>query len=170
MKKSIILATSALVILALTSCQKVPKIDLGQVLDLNISLESNVLQKSNSNMLTLTVENTSSEKVILPNSSFLLEFTSYSGSMRKTIYVDPFKDVISTEALAQSGLEIKGNSLLSGEIDLGKILADTIKGEQSLLPSDDYTINLIINMKPELNVTRSSEIIRSNYADIQVKG
>jgi hypothetical protein len=170
MKKSIVLVMGALFILALNSCQKVPKADFGQVLAMNISLEKDVLQKSNSNILTLTVENTSNNKIIIPNSTFILEFTSYSGSIRKNFYIDPFNGAVSNEILQKTGLEIKGNSALLGEIDLSKILFNSQAGEQVILPSDDYTVNLIINFKPELNIAESNEIIRSNYTDLQVEG
>lgn len=170
MKKCIILLFGAAMLLTIGGCQKDPKIDIVQALDMNISIEGDVLQESTPNFLTLTVENTSEDKVILSESSFMLEFTSYSGSIKKTFYIDPSEDVFSTQVLPQARLEIKGNSVLSRKIDLGKIMVCSPVGNEITLPIDDYTVNLIINVNPDPKMTKNNQIIRSNYADIQVRG
>jgi hypothetical protein len=170
MKKNFILITGAMVILSMASCQKVSEIDFENVLNLNISMEKNDLQPGNSNILTLTIENTSAKKVKLPESAFLIEFTSYSGSIRKIFYFDPFEEKISSEILSQDIIQIKAKSVFTKEIDLSKVLYELTPSEQALLPEDEYTVNLIINLEPKMTTLGNKEIIRSNYADINIKG
>jgi hypothetical protein len=168
MKTSNILIPCGLALLMLSGCQKTSKIDYGKALDMGISLQGKVLQKNSPNILTISLENTSKHKLFVPESSFLLEFTSYSGSIKKTYYLDLSNEKPSITQTPQTRFEIKGKSEITRNIDLKSIVTDSPKDSESGLPVDDYAINLIMNLKPGTHNSKKDEI-RSNYIYIQVK-
>ncbi len=170
MKKCVVFISVIVVLITIAGCTKTPEMTTGRKLNMNISLNENVLKKDSPAILTLTMENSSAEKLVLPESLFMIEFTSYSGSIKKTFYIDPFGDIFSTEKLPYSSFEMEGNSKLSGRIDLGKIVFSSVGEDSMLLPNDDYTVNLIISARPDPTIEMNNGMIRSNYADIQIIG
>jgi hypothetical protein len=168
MKKTVIFIQCGIALLMLAGCQKESKIDKERVLDMEISLQEKVLQKSSSNFLTVSLKNTSSDMVTVPESSFLLEFTSYSGSIRKTYYLDISGEALTATKVPQTSFVIKNEMVRS--FDLKNIVTASFTDSELSLPADEYTVNLIMKTKADSRNSKNNKEIRSNYLDIQVKG
>jgi hypothetical protein len=169
MKKRMILIPCGIVLFFFSGCQKESKNNYGQALDMGISLQQKVLQKNSTNLLTISLENTSKHKLVVPESSFLLEFTSYSGSIKKTYYLDLSGDTPTISQSPQARLEIKGKGEVTHNINLNSILTG-LNNNDLALPADDYAVNLILNIEPGDQHDRNDKIIRSNYLYVQVQG
>jgi hypothetical protein len=168
MKKNVVITQVSLLLLLMVGCQKESKLGYGQVLDVNISLQEDELYKNASNMLTVSLKNRSEDMVSLSQSSFILEFTSYSGSVRKSYPLDISSETIAASEVKTSSILIKNEFVRS--FDLKKIVDDSQNESKFSLPADDYTVNLIMSIKPGSRSAKNEKVIRSNYLDVQVKG
>jgi hypothetical protein len=157
------------VVLFLVGCQSKSAVDYSQALDMNISLQQKILQNSSSNILTISLENTSAHMLFVPEASLMLEFTSYSGSVKKTFNLDLSGDEASQAQLRYERLGIKGKGEITRNIDLKKVIANSTD-EDIVLPADDYAVNLVLKLKPGSGSQKNEELIRSNYLYLQVEG
>jgi hypothetical protein len=166
MKAVLIYLGTALILIS--SCKNESTIELDRVLDMDIALQERVLQEGSENLLTIMVANTSDKKIRIPEGTFILEFTSYSGSIKKSYTLD-FTGKSAPEKFGQA-LEIKGKEGFTQSINLQSILDQALTESESMLPVDEYTVNLILDVNSNSRNSKQSEKVRSNYLDLQVKG
>jgi hypothetical protein len=128
--KAVLVYLGAVMIL-ISSCKKESNLDLERVLDMDIALQEKVLHAGSENLLTIMVANTSNKKIRIPEGSFILEFTSYSGSIKKTYAVD-FEGHTDQEYPVQP-VEIKGKAGFTQSIDLQSILAKAAEEDEIMI-------------------------------------
>ncbi len=149
------------------SCKNEQRVDLDRALDIAISLENKQLTEGVPNLLTLKMENTSDRTVKVPNSDLVIEFTSFSGSVKRVI---PLRDI----ANGTSDLEhLTSLSLKPGEekdirVELGNLVFGKLQNTDNKLPADDYTINVFLTADKDLQDLRYADNIRSNYIDVYI--
>jgi hypothetical protein len=159
-----------IVLIFISGCKKDSKIDFERVIDMDITLQEKVFHEDSPNILTIQVSNTSDKKIVVPEGSFVLEFTSYSGSIRKTYFLDLSGDSPVLSEASPAPIEIQGNTGLTKSIDLRKLLTEVASVYGSELPVDDYTLNLLLDIKNDSPDSKNTQVIRSNYVDLQVEG
>jgi len=149
------------------SCTREQVVDLDKSLDLDIKLDSKQLNESQPNFLTLVVENISDRSVRVPEKEMVLEFTSYSGSVRRVI---PLRELSNDMSELENivGLKLEPGEVKSIEFELGEIVYRELSNSGKSLPSDDYTVNIFMANSKNLQKIRYAENLRSNYVDVYI--
>jgi hypothetical protein len=158
-----------IVLLVLAGCQNKSKVDFSKALDMNISLQEKTFQNNSSNILTISLENNSKHLLVVPEAKLMLEFTSYSGSIKKTYNLELSGNSLDISPLPNERLGIKGNGEITRNVDLKNVLAGS-SDLSSILPADDYAVNLVLKLNSGSSNPKSEKLIRSNYLYVQVEG
>lgn len=161
----VILLTGCLVVFQ--CCTNEQHVDLNRALDIDISLESKQLNEGTPNFLTLKMENTSDHLVKVPDSELVIEFTSYSGSIKRII---PLREISNgmPDLKSLSGLNLKPGEAKFIRVELGDIVFSKLRNTDKKLPADDYTINIFLTTQEEVKDLRYADNIRSNYLDVYI--
>ena len=155
------------VVILSQSCDKGQRVTLDRALDIAISLENKQLTEGMPNFLTLKMENTSDRTVKVPNSDLVIEFTSFSGSIKRVI---PLRDIVNGTSDMEriTGLKLKPREEKDIRIELGNLIYGKLQKTDNKLPADDYTINVFLTADKDLQDLRYADNIRSNYIDIYI--
>jgi hypothetical protein len=148
-------------------CKNEQRVDLDRALDITISLESKQLTRGTPNHLTLRMENTSERVVKVPDSDLIIEFTSYSGSIKQ---VFPLHEISngSADLNSLSNFNLKPKEERSAKIELGNLVYGTLVSSDVHLPADDYTINIFLPPVSSKQYMKLANNIRSNYVDLVI--
>lgn len=149
------------------SCNTEQRTDLDRALDIKISLENKQLNEGTPNILTLKMENTSDHILTVPDNDLIIEFTSFSGSIKRIIPLRQIANGNSDLALL-SGLKIKPGDKKIISIDLGSVVFNRLQNSDNALPADDYTINIFLSREPKKRDIKYADNIRSNYVDVLI--
>jgi len=149
------------------SCSRGPIVDLEKSIDLDIRLENKHLNEGQPNILTVVLENVSDRSVKVPDKEMVLEFTSYSGSVRRII---PLRELSNDMSGLENiiGLKLKPGEIKTVEFELGEIVYGALGSTGNSLPSDDYTVNVFMAVDKNLQKIRYAENLRSNYVDVYI--
>jgi len=148
-------------------CQNEQQVDLDRALDIVLSIENKQLNEGVPNFLTLKMENSSDHVVNVPDSDLIIEFTSYSGSIRRVISL---REIVNGTSDLESLSDL---SLVPGEekfirVELGDIVFSRLRDTDNKLPADDYTINIFLTPDKESMDMKYADNIRSNYVDVLI--
>ena len=155
------------IVVLFQSCKTEQHVDLGRALDLTITIENNQLSRGIPNFLALEMKNTSDRVVKVPDNELIIEFTSYSGSIKRFV---PLRELSNgaSDLSSLADLNLKPGEERIARIELGNLVFGTLQNSDRELPADDYTINVYLNTEkcePEISY---ADNIRSNYLDVVV--
>ena len=166
--KSDMIWLSGLLMLSITGCQQEKDQELDKALDLNISFEDENSMPDLPEYLSVSLVNDSESPVKLPDGLWVLEFTSYSGSVQRMVPLS--EDYIKSDP---EWSQYKDYTLQPGEkldlrIGLRDILLDTPGRLAIGLPADDYTVNAFLTPETQVENLPVATKIRSNYLDLAI--
>ena len=157
-----------MIALVLPGCQQEQETDLNNTLDLKISVNANKIMINADNYLDLSVENISSKPVKMPDGLLVLEFTSYSGSIREAIALTPEMLEAQPEWEEYRDYILEANEKIDLHIDLGNILFGGEGIDPLHLPTDSYAINAYYTPGNVVDVSLNSGKVRSNYLYVDI--
>lgn len=149
-------------------CQKnEQQVNLDRALDIKLSLESSKLNQREPNYLTIKMQNTSDNSVKVPDSNMIVEFTSYSGSIRRVI---PLQEIVNgdSDVSSLSDLTLKPKEEKLIRIELGNVVFSKLQNTDNQLPADDYTINIFLAPEKDMKEVKYADNVRSNYVDVMI--
>jgi len=155
------------VVVLFQSCKNEQHVDLGRALDITISLESEQLTEGIPNFLSLSMKNTSDCVVKVPDDDLIIEFTSYSGSIKRIIPLREISNDVS-DLTSLSDLNLKSGEERIARIELGNLVFGALQNSDKKLPADDYTINVFLTAETCKQEVKFANNIRSNYLDVSI--
>lgn len=159
---------TGVVALAFLCCKQEQQEDLNRILDLSITLDQKEIQSNGANYLNLSIENISSVPISFPVGVLVLEFTSYSGSIQRTI---PLSDnIILESANWQESVDfiLQTKEQINLKIDLGSIIYGSIDQASLSIPADSYAVNAYFAKSDGSEIIQIAEKVRSNYLYVSI--
>ena len=165
--KTRVLLIVGIVVLFQCSQKNEQQVNLDRALDIKLSLESSKLNQGEPNYLTIKMQNTSDNSVKVPDSNMIVEFTSYSGSIRRVI---PLQEIVNgdSDVSSLSDLTLKPKEEKLIRIELGNVVFSKLQNTDNQLPADDYTINIFLAPEKDMKEVKYADNVRSNYVDVMI--
>lgn len=166
--KSNMIWLSGLLMLSIAGCQQETKQEPEEALDMNISFADENSSSDLPEYLSVSLVNESKDPVKLPDGLWVMEFTSYSGSVQRMVPLSEEHIKSDPEWSQYKDYILQPGEKLDLRIGLREILLDSPGRLAIGLPADDYTLNAFLTPETQVENLPVATKIRSNYLDLAI--
>ena len=167
MKTRMIMLTAGLALVVM-SCQQEQENTLTTTFDINISFDADQVIYGEDNYLYLTMENISSSPAGIPDGMIVLEFTSYSGSIKRNVPLQAHNIKVEPDWKQYKEYVLQSGEKINLRINLNTIIYGGDGQSPAGIPGDGYAINAYLTAERNMEDLTGVEKLRSNYLYLDI--